>query len=202
MVRTYGFSPIVRTFLEISDENIREIRIKAVKKAINRTLQIANRRAENIEISKIASPAYKSLVNELSEQKRYKFTKFSIARLNLMDDTQRIKAIDVYSRALAFINNKTSSVKGARAFINKIAVDNKIPFTIANNLVDIITEPQITNGNVIVNNWDSERVSGMVSEYTENYDKTKKSQEKFFEEVQTKINNMLNSTNKFDIWDL
>lgn len=200
MAKTYGFSPFIKEWLNRIEEDKKYI----VKKEINRLLQIANRRAENIENSKIASPAYKALINELSDSRKLKFSKFSIGGLNLSNYAERVKAIDIYSRALAFVNNKTSSVIGAKQFINDIANQNKIPFTVANNLVDIITNPQITNGNIIINNWDSERITNMVSEYTQEYNGTVQSQEEYYRKVEENINSLFNKNDKqlFDIWDL
>lgn len=199
MVKTYAFSSVIKEWLN----NVEEEKKKIIKKEINRVLQIANRRAENIENSKVASPAYKALVNELSDSKKTRYSKFSIGGLDLSDYSERTKAINTYSRALAFINNKTSSVTGAKQFINDISKQNKIPFSVANNLVDVITDPQITNGNIVINNWDSERIANMVSEYAQQYNGTVLSQEDYYREVKAKINSLLDTNKKtFDIWDL
>lgn len=199
MAKTYAFSSVIKEWLN----NVEEEKKKIIKKEINRVLQIANRRAENIENSKVASPAYKALVNELSDSKKTRYSKFSIGGLDLSDYSQRTKAINTYSRALAFINNKTSSVTGAKQFINDISKQNKIPFSVANNLVDVITDPQITNGNIVINNWDSERISNMVSEYAQQYNGTVSSQEDYYREVKAKINSLLDTNKKtFDIWGL
>lgn len=199
MAKTYAFSSVIKEWLN----NVEEEKKKIIKKEINRVLQIANRRAENIENSKVASPAYKALVNELSDSKKTRYSKFSIGGLDLSDYSERTKAINTYSRALAFINNKTSSVTGAKQFINDIAKQNKIPFSVANNLVDVITDPQITNGNIVINNWDSERIANMVSEYAQQYNGTVLSQEDYYREVKAKINSLLDTNKKtFDIWDL
>lgn len=199
MAKTYAFSSVIKEWLN----NVEEEKKKIIKKEINRVLQIANRRAENIENSKVASPAYKALVNELSDSKKTRYSKFSIGGLDLSDYSERTKAINTYSRALAFINNKTSSVTGAKQFINDISKQNKIPFSVANNLVDVITDPQITNGNIVINNWDSERIANMVSEYAQQYNGTVLSQEDYYREVKAKINSLLDTNKKtFDIWDL
>lgn len=199
MAKTYAFSSVIKEWLN----NVEEEKKKIIKKEINRVLQIANRRAENIENSKVASPAYKALINELSDSKKTRYSKFSIGGLDLSDYSERTKAINTYSRALAFINNKTSSVTGAKQFINDISRQNKIPFSVANNLVDVITDPQITNGNIVINNWDSERIANMVSEYAQQYNGTVLSQEDYYREVKAKINSLLDTNKKtFDIWDL
>lgn len=199
MAKTYSFSPFIKEWLKRIEEDEKYI----VKKEINRLLQIANRRAENIENSKIASPAYKALMNELSDSRKLKFTKFSIGGLNLSNYAERVKAINIYSRALAFVNNKTSTITGAKQFINDISNHNKIPFSVANNLVDVITDPQITNGNIVINNWDSERIANMVSEYAQQYNGTVSSQEDYYRKVKDELNSLFNNNKKiFDIWDL
>ena len=54
-----------------------------------------------------------------------------------------------YGRALAFLNNPTSSATGARQYINYQAKRLNIPFESANKIVDIATDPTIDEyGNV------------------------------------------------------
>lgn len=208
MSKIYVFSLDIKNWLDNPNRgnNKQQLLVaRQIKSEINKTLQVANRRAENIENSKLASPAYKALINELSEDKRNRFSKFSIGGLNLLDPTERVKAIDIYSRALAFIHNKTSTVRGARSFINNIAKQDGIPFEVTNNLIDVITDPRITNGNIVINRWDSERVANMVSEYSAQYDSTVESQQDFLNRVENLINNAFLSNGKqntFDIWDL
>lgn len=208
MSKIYVFSLDIKNWLNNPNQgNIKQqlLVAKQIKAEINKTLQVANRRAENIENSKLASPAYKALINELSETRRNRFSKFSIGGLDLLDPTERVKAIDTYSRALAFIHNKTSTIRGAKSFINNIANQNDIPFEVANNLIDVITDPQITNGNIVINRWDSERIANMVSEYSAQYDSTVESQQDFLNRVESSINNAFLSNGKqntFDIWDL
>lgn len=246
MARKYGFSSLVREFLDIMDTASRKIHntdfmiktqritsinaylkkykknlatvtnrkddnditeiAREVKAEINRILQIANRRAQNIEESQLASPAYKALMNELSNVKSLRFTKFTIAGLDLLKPSERIQIVDIYSRALSFINNETSSVRGARIFIDNIASQNRIPFSVANKLIDLITSPHIVEGiGLVVNNWDSERVANMVSEYSESYDNTAYSQDEFIDIVEQQIEDALQNKTGFDtidIWDL
>lgn len=203
----FSFSVDVKGWLEAVNDIKKEVNkevTKTIKKEINKTLQVANRRAENIENSKIASPAYKALVNELSEKNKNRFSKFSIGGLDLNDENQRVKAIDTYSRALSFLNNKTSTVSGAKKFVKNIADKNDISFEVANEMVDVITDPKITNGNIVINNWDSERIANMVSEYSTEYKDTSKSKDEYFKEMNEQITNAINESNikNIDIWDL
>lgn len=201
MAKTYAFSSMIKEW----QKNVsQEITAKMVKSEINRILQVANRRAENIEKSGLASPAYKALVNELQDSSKNRFTKFSIARLDLTNVSQRTKAIDIYSRALAYINNQTSSASGARKWIKTLANQNNIPFEVANNLVDLITSPQITNGAIVVNNWDSERVTNMISEYSKDYSSTVLSKKDYYAKISERIRDLMENQNKnvIDVFDL
>ena len=207
MKKGFSFSVDVKGRLNAIDDINKYVSkevTKEIKKEINKTLQVANRRAENIENSKIASPAYKSLVNELSEKSKNRFSKFSIGGLDLNDKSQRVKVIDTYSRALSFLNNKTSTVTGAKKFVKDIADKNGISFEVANEMIDVITSPKITNGEIVINNWDSERVANMVSEFSTEYRDTYKTKDEYFKEMNEQINNAINDSNvkNIDIWDL
>lgn len=207
MKKNFSFSADVKGWLESVNDINKEVNkevTKTIKKEINKTLQVANRRAENIENSKISSPAYKALVNELSENSKNRFSKFSIGGLDLNDKSQRVKVIDIYSRALSFLNNKTSTVKGAKKFVKDIADKNDISFEVANEMIDVITDPKITNGNIVINNWDSERIANLVSEFSTEYKDTSKSKDEYFKEMNEQITNAINESNikNIDIWDL
>lgn len=207
MQKGFSFSVNVKGWLEAVNDIKKTVNkevTKEIKKEINKTLQVANRRAENVENSKLASPAYKALVNELSDFSKNRFSKFSIGKLDLNNPNERVKAIDIYSRALSFLNNKTSTVKGTKTFIKDIADKNNISFEVANEMIDVITDPKITNGQIVINNWDSERVANMVSEFSTEYKDTSKSKDEYFKEMNEQITNAINESNlkNIDIWDL
>lgn len=134
-----------------------------LKKEINRTLQAVNRRIQNIEKSGVTSFAYKALKAEIGETTRY--TKMSIKGLDLNNKSERTKAIDTYSRAVKFLNNSTSTARGAKVYIKNIAEKNNLPFEYANILADELTNPKLLNGSIVVPAWDSERIRNFISEY-------------------------------------
>lgn len=198
MITGFMFSPIIKGILT---ENIfRDIDIKIIKKIINKSLQVANRRLQNIEKSGVVSTAYKSLVSELPKKTSNKFSKLSIGKLDLSDPTQRVKALDTYSRAISFLNNKTSTVKGSKQFINKLAKKNNLSFSDTSKMIDEITDERVINGNLVINNWDSERIANMISEYSDEDNKYNTDIDKY---IRQKIDENLSEQNdNFDIWDL
>lgn len=120
---------------------------KALKKEVNKVLQQANRRIQNIENAGLASPAVKAVY---SERGKKNYTYFSTRGLDPSNpnDWEVIKY--EYGRAMSFLNNPTSTATGARQYIRYQASQlNDIPFESANKIVDIATEPTIDNyGNV------------------------------------------------------
>lgn len=120
---------------------------RGLKTLVNKVLQQANRRIQNIENAGLASPAVKAVY---SERGRKNYTYFSTSGLNPLNpnDWEVIKY--EYGRAMSFLNNPTSTATGARQYIKYQASQlNNIPFESANKIVDIATEPTIDNyGNV------------------------------------------------------
>lgn len=198
MIQSFMFSPIIKSILT---ENIfRDTDIKIIKKIINKSLQVANRRLQNIEKSGVVSTAYKSLISELPKKTSNKFSKLSIGKLDLSDTAQRVKALDTYSKALSFLNNKTSTVKGSKQFINKLAKKNNLSFSDTSKMIDEITDERVINGNLVINNWDSERIANMISEYSDEDNKYNTDIDKY---IRQKIDENLSEQNvNFDIWDL
>lgn len=117
------------------------------KKEINRILQQANRRIQNIENANLASPAVKAVYAERG--KKNSFTYFSTRGLNPQNTTDWELMKYEYGRALAFLNNPTSTATGARQYIKYQAKELNIPFESANKIVDLATNPNIDEyGNV------------------------------------------------------
>lgn len=120
---------------------------RGLKTLVNKVLQQANRRIQNIENAGLASPAVKAVY---SERGKKNYTYFSTSGLNPSNpnDWEVIKY--EYGRAMSFLNNPTSTATGARQYIKYQASQlNNIPFESANKIVDIATEPTIDNyGNV------------------------------------------------------
>lgn len=125
-----------------------------LKKDINKVLQQANRRIQNINNKGYASPALKAVYAERGTSDRY--TVFSISGLDLKNQADWERAKYEYSRAMAFLNNPTSSATGARQYIEHQARELNIPFDSANRLVDMATSPQISeNGTVNIFSYGS-----------------------------------------------
>lgn len=117
-----------------------------LKKQMNKIFQRANRRIQNIQKAGLASPAVKAVIAERGTKD---YTYFSSAGLNPTNTTDWDLLRYEYGRALAFLNNPTSSATGARQYINYQANRLNIPFESANKIVDIATNPTIDEyGNV------------------------------------------------------
>ena len=117
-----------------------------LKKQMNKVFQRANRRIQNIQRAGLAPPAVKSVI---AERGKKDYTYFSSKGLNPTDTTDWDVLRYEYGRALAFLNNPTSSATGARQYINYQAKRLNIPFESANKIVDIATDPTIDEyGNV------------------------------------------------------
>lgn len=120
---------------------------RGLKTLVNKVLQQANRRIQNIENAGLASPAVKAVY---SERGKKNYTYFSTSGLNPSNpnDWEVIKY--EYGRAMSFLNNPTSTATGARQYIKYQASQlNNIPFESANKIVDLATSPTIDEyGNV------------------------------------------------------
>lgn len=117
-----------------------------LKNKMNKVFQRANRRIQNIKKAGLASPAVKAVIAERGEKD---YTYFSGRGLNPTNTTDWDLLRYEYGRALAFLNNPTSSATGARQYIKYQANRLNIPFESANKIVDIATNPTIDEyGNV------------------------------------------------------
>lgn len=118
-----------------------------LKREINKVLQKANRRIQNVTNAGLASPAVKAVI---AERGKRDYTYFSINALNPKSETDWEMIKYEYGRAIAFLNNPTSTATGARQYINYQRKElNNIPFESANKIVDLATSPTIDEyGNV------------------------------------------------------
>lgn len=117
-----------------------------LKNKMNKIFQRANRRIQNIKKAGLASPAVKAVIAERGTKD---YTYFSGRGLNPSNTTDWDLLRYEYGRALAFLNNPTSSATGARQYIKYQANRLNIPFESANKIVDIATDPTIDEyGNV------------------------------------------------------
>lgn len=126
-----------------------EIGTAETKKDVLKILHKANRRIQNIEKSGLSSPALKALYAEQGRKKG--FTQFSIRGLDFSNPADWNAIKYTYGRAVSYLNNPTSSARGARAYINRQAKELGIDFKSANKLVDISTSPYINeNGDIAI----------------------------------------------------
>lgn len=122
---------------------------KEMAKEIKKVLQQANRRAQNIEKSGVASPAYQALVLE----GRQGYSKFSITGLDISNETQWENAKYEYAKAIEYLNNPTSSATGAKQYIKYIGKKYDIPYEIANNIIVSATSTEFSNNTIPLLNY-------------------------------------------------
>lgn len=116
---------------------------KELKAQINKTLQRANRRIQNLNSSNKPSPALKALASERDVTSR--FSVFSIGNIDTSTQYGWLIAKEEYARALAFLNNPTSSVTGTKTYINRIADKYKINKDVAERVIDKASDPILLN---------------------------------------------------------
>lgn len=124
-----------------------------LKKQMLKTFQKANRRIQNIKNADLSSPAVQQLISERGD-KGYSF--FSGAKLDPRNpiDWEQLKY--EYGRAIAFLNNPTSSARGARQYINYYKNELGVSFEGANKIVGLATQPEISeNGELNIFNYSS-----------------------------------------------
>lgn len=124
-----------------------------LKKQMLKTFQKANRRIQNVKNAGLSSPAVQQLISERGD-KGYSF--FSGANLDPRNpiDWEQLKY--EYGRAIAFLNNPTSSARGARQYINYYKNELGVSFEGANKIVGLATQPEISeNGEINIFNYSS-----------------------------------------------
>lgn len=156
-----------------------------LKKEINKTLQQANRRIQNIQKAGLASPAVKAVI---AEKGKKNYTYFSIAKLDLNNYIDWEQAKYEYGRALSFLNNPTSTATGARQYIAYQARElNNIPFLSANKIIDIATDPTIDEyGNVNIFSYGS-LLEKFKSDVSIVKDSMKENAEELAQELESKL---------------
>ena len=124
-----------------------------IKKQMMKTFQKANRRIQNIKNAGLSSPAVQQLISERGNRG---YTFFSGANLDPRDPTDWEQLKYEYSRAISFLNNPTSSARGARQYINYYKNELGISFEGANKIVGLATQPEISeNGEINIFNYSS-----------------------------------------------
>lgn len=124
-----------------------------LKKQMNKVFQRANRRIQNVRNAGLSSPAVQQLISERGERG---FTYFSGARLDPRNPTDWEQLKYEYGRAISFLNNPTSSARGARQYINYYKNELGVSFEGANKIIGLATEPEISeNGELNIFNYSS-----------------------------------------------
>lgn len=124
-----------------------------LKKKMLKTFQKANRRIQNVRNAGLSSPAVQQLISERGERG---FTYFSGANLDPRNpiDWEQLKY--EYGRAISFLNNPTSSARGARQYINYYKNELGVSFEGANKIIGLATEPEISeNGEINIFSYSS-----------------------------------------------
>lgn len=124
-----------------------------LKKQMLKTFQKANRRIQNVRNAGLSSPAVQQLISERGERD---YTFFSGAKLDPRNPTDWERLKYEYGRAIAFLNNPTSSARGARQYINYYKNEFGVSFEGANKIIGLATEPEISeNGELNIFNYSS-----------------------------------------------
>ena len=124
-----------------------------LKKQMTKTFQKANRRIQNVRRAGLSSPAVQQLISERGDRG---YTFFSGARLDPRDPTEWEQLKYEYGRAIAFLNNPTSSATGARQYINYYKNELGISFDGANKIIGLATQPEISeNGEINIFHYSS-----------------------------------------------
>lgn len=144
---------VIKQISNTLNEEIRTSMIgsKEMKKEIQKVLQKANRRAENIEKAGIASPAYQALMLE----GRKGYSKFKITGYDINNEFQWELAKQEYAKAISFLNNPTSSATGARQYIKHKAKQYNVPFEVANNIITQATDIEFRDSQIPMLNYRS-----------------------------------------------
>lgn len=124
-----------------------------LKKQMLKTFQKANRRIQNVRNAGLSSPAVQQLISERGERG---YTYFSGAKLDPRNPTDWEQLKYEYGRAISFLNNPTSSARGARQYINYYKNELGVSFEGANKIIGLATEPEISeNGELNIFNYSS-----------------------------------------------
>lgn len=124
-----------------------------LKKKMLKTFQKANRRIQNIKNAGLSSPAVQQLISERGERG---FTYFSGANLDPLNPVDWEQLKYEYGRAISYLNNPTSSARGARQYINYYKNELGISFEGANKIIGLATEPEISeNGDINIFHYSS-----------------------------------------------
>lgn len=198
----------VENELQRTLNTVRSIEIeKEYKSQIKRIFQVANRRIQNLEKSEIASPALKAL-EQTGQIKKSGFARFSRANIDLKTKQGILAISQKLDTALKFVNNPTSTVRGAKKFIENIfsdtpKLDKKLTFEDKNRIADSMFEPRIMKR--IDSSFRYDPLKEQLGNYEDEYndDINNLSSTELAEEIAQRYNDLLDSkTDEFDTYDL
>ena len=173
-----------------------------IKKQMLKTFQKANRRIQNVRKAGLSSPAVQQLISERGERG---YTYFSGAKLDPRDPVDWEQLKYEYGRAISFLNNPTSSARGARQYINYYKNELGISFEGANKIIGLATEPEISeNGEINIFHYSSileDIKSDVMQEQKNNLDNVdsygNELEEKIIHALETEINSMSHNGDTF-----
>ena len=173
-----------------------------IKKQMLKTFQKANRRIQNVRKAGLSSPAVQQLISERGERG---YTYFSGAKLDPRNPVDWEQLKYEYGRAISFLNNPTSSARGARQYINYYKNELGISFDGANKIIGLATEPEISeNGEINIFHYSSileDIKSDVMQEQKNNLDSVdsygNELEEKIIHALETEINTMSHNGDTF-----
>ena len=173
-----------------------------IKKQMLKTFQKANRRIQNVRKAGLSSPAVQQLISERGERG---YTYFSGAKLDPRNPVDWEQLKYEYGRAISFLNNPTSSARGARQYINYYKNELGISFEGANKIIGLATEPEISeNGEINIFHYSSileDIKSDVMQEQKNNLDNVdsygNELEEKIIHALETEINSMSHNGDTF-----
>lgn len=187
MTKKSIFSISVTTKLDKKvEENIRKsiIGSSSMKKTMQKVFQQANRRAQNIEKSGVASPAYQALILE----GRQGYSKFSISGLDINNEQQWARAKYEYSKAIEYLNNPTSSATGARQYIKHLSKKYNKPINIVNNALLSGTQTSFIGDKLPIMNYKS-MIDSYLRDSSNELDNINQNAEKLADELEKNVQN-------------
>lgn len=173
-----------------------------IKKQMLKTFQKANRRIQNVRNAGLSSPAVQQLISERGERG---YTYFSGAKLDPRNPVDWEQLKYEYGRAISFLNNPTSSARGARQYINYYKNELGISFEGANKIIGLATEPEISeNGEINIFHYSSileDIKSDVMQEQKNNLDSVdsygNELEQKIIHALETEINSMSHNGDTF-----
>lgn len=152
-----------------------------MRREIQRTLDTANKRIKRIENSGIVSTALVSL-------KQGGTDKFSIRGLGSGNEAAWEMAKVEYGRALAFLNNPTSLVQGARQYVKTFADKSEQSFETTNEQLKYKIEEFIESGQVI----DSPKLRELYHDVEREGNKIENEAQEYANALERNLNNAVN----------